>query len=147
MSISSSSDIIDIRDIIERVEELESEREALEESANEERDDDEQNEGLEAKAELESWDEDNKEELDTLNGLLEELAGNGGDHQWKGNWYPVTLISDSHFVDAMRDLVQDIGDMPKEIPSYLEINWEKTAENLQADYSSVEYEGTTYWYR
>lgn len=37
--------------------------------------------------------------------------------------------------------------MPKGFSSYLEIDWEATARNLQADYSSVEYDNMTYWYR
>jgi hypothetical protein len=96
---------------------------------------------------LKDWDEENGEEFATLKEMLEDLAGAGGDHDWRGDWYPVTLIRDSYFVDAMRELVQDIGDMPREIPSYIEIDWEKTADNLRADYSSIEYDGVTYWYR
>lgn len=78
---------------------------------------------------------------------MDELCGSGGDHQWKGDWYPVTLIRDTYFVDAMQELVQDIGDLPRDIPGYLAIDWEETADNLRADYSSVEYDGVTYWYR
>jgi hypothetical protein len=90
---------------------------------------------------------DEAEELATLEGLLSELAGYGGDEQWEGDWYPVTLIRDSYFTEAMRELVSDIGDLPKDIPSYLAIDWEATADNLRADYSSVEFDGVTYWYR
>jgi hypothetical protein len=78
---------------------------------------------------------------------MSELAGCGGDEQWQGVWYPVTLISDSYFVDAMRELVQDIGDLPRDIPAYLAIDWEATADNLRVDYSSVDIGGLTYWYR
>ena len=78
---------------------------------------------------------------------MSELAGCGGDEEWRGDWYPVTLISDSYFVDAMRELVQDIGDLPRDIPAYLEIDWEATANNLRADYSSVDIGELTYWYR
>jgi hypothetical protein len=40
-----------------------------------------------------------------------------------------------------------IGDMPKEIPSYIVIDWDATAENIQADYTSVDFDGVTYWIR
>jgi len=125
------SDLLDTRDLMARFDELESERDDLETD--------------EAKGQ---WDDsDDGKEFADLEELLEELRGNGGDEQWKGSWYPVTLIADSYFVEAMEELVKDIGDMPSEIPGYMVIDWDATAENLRADYSSVEYQGTTYWYR
>lgn len=127
-----SSDTLDIRDIIARYEELEAERDAVVDS------DEARSEWLES---------EDGTEFTAIASLLDELRGYGGDEQWKGDWYPITLIADSYFVDAMRELVQDVGDLPKDIPSYLEIDWDATAENLRADYSSVEYLGTTYWYR
>ena len=90
---------------------------------------------------------DEHAELSELEALLSELAGYSGDHQWEGEWYPLTLIADDYFVEAMRELVMDIGDMPRKLPSYLEIDWNATADNLRVDYSSVEFNGTTYWYR
>ncbi len=87
------------------------------------------------------------DELKTLESLLSDLEGNGGDEQWDGAWYPGSLIRDSYFTEAMKELVSDIGDLPREVPAYLVIDWEATANNLQTDYSSVDYEGVTYWYR
>ena len=143
--VSNRQDVLDVRDIIERFEELDKERELLADAIPGEGDEDTD---AEIKVEaLKEWDEDNGDEWKTLKALLEELNGDGGDHQWKGDWYPVTLIRDTYFVDAMRDLVQEIGDLPKNIPGYLAIDWEQTADNLRADYSSVEYDDVTYWYR
>lgn len=127
-----SSDTLDIRDVIARYEDLETERDAVADS------DEARSDWLES---------EDGEELQNIEALLDELRGNGGDEQWRGDWYPVTLIADSYFVEAMQDLVQDIGDLPKDIPGYLAIDWEATADNLRADYSRVEYLGTTYWYR
>lgn len=141
--ISNTADYLDIRDLIERFEELEGERDAFEWEP-----DAAQTDGPESQAD--AWADENEgeaHELETIGNLLGELRGNGGDHQWKGDWYPVTLIRDSYFVESMQELVSDIGDLPREIPSYLEIDWEKTADNLRQDYSSVEYDGETYWYR
>lgn len=128
--VDNSLDYIDIRNVIERFEELEGEREALK-----------------TKKARKEWDEDNGEEFATLKKLLEDLEGNGGDHDWRGSWYPVTLIRDSYFVEAMQELCEDIGAVSKDVPVWLEIDWEKTADNLRQDYSSVEYDGVTYWYR
>jgi hypothetical protein len=92
-------------------------------------------------------DEEEQEELQTIEALLESLKGCGGDEQWEGAWYPATLIRDDYFVTYARELVSDIGDIPRDIPSYIEIDWEATAKNIRMDYSSVEIDGVTYWYR
>jgi hypothetical protein len=42
-------------------------------------------------------------------------------------------------------LLEDIGDLPKNLPSYLTITVDYDA--LQMDYTSVEFDGVTYWYR
>ena len=78
---------------------------------------------------------------------MSEMKGYGGDEQWRGDWYPITLIRRSYFVDYCRDLVSDIGDMPRKIPSYIEIDWKGTADNLEADYSTVDFDGVEYLYR
>ena len=96
-------------------------------------------------AESDGLSDEDREELATLESLLNELKGYGGDEQWNGDWYPVTLIRDSYFETAMDELLEDIGEMPKDIPSYLTISVNYDA--LQQDYSSVEYDGVTYWYR
>lgn len=89
-----------------------------------------------------------RSELDDLTDLLDELRGSGGDHQWEGDWFPVTLIRDSYFQDYAQEMAEDIGAIsgdaswPKN-----HIDWESAAQELQIDYSSVEFDGTTYWYR
>jgi len=132
--ITSSDDIIDVRDITDRVEEL---REA--------RDD-----WTECSGDDDKWAEthrDDAAELAALESMLDDIRGYGGDHQWEGDWYPITLIRDSYFTEYAQELVTDIGDIPREIPSYIEIDWEATATNIRADYSDVEFDGATYWYR
>jgi len=123
-----TADIIDVRDIIERVEELESEIEAYAET-------------------MDDWqaNADNQQELEALMSIMEEMKGYGGDEQWRGDWYPVTLIRDSHFEEAMDELVHDCYDMPKNLPDFMTITLDYVA--LQMDYTSVEIEGATYWYR
>jgi hypothetical protein len=141
--ISNSADVIDLRDLTERFGELDDERTDLIAATTEEEADAEDIET--AKANLQQWHDDNDEEYNTLNELLEEMRGNGGDHQWRGDWYPGSMIRDSYFQTAMDELVEDIGDLPKNLPSYLRIEVDYDA--LQQDYSSVEYDGITYWYR
>jgi hypothetical protein len=132
--IDNTEDIIDIRDIIERVEHLEQLR---------------QPGSVDLGPEDNEADQDSLfAELATLESLLSDLEGNGGDHDWRGNWYPITLIRDSYFEDYAQQLAEDIGAIDPNATWPLHcIDWEKAASELQMDYSQVEYDGETYWYR
>jgi hypothetical protein len=114
-----TADIIDIRDIIARYEELEDATDGLPDA----------------------------EERTQLATMLDDLKGNGGDEQWRGDWYPVTLICDSYFTDYAREMLHDCGDIPRDIPHYIEIDWDATARNIRVDYTPTEIDGVTYWYR
>lgn len=129
IEIKCDDDQIDVRDVTDRIEQLEVELADA-------HDDDEVDEVLDLRAESK-----------LLTELLDDLRGNGGDHQWRGDWYPVSLIRDSYFVEAMEEMVKDIGDMPANVPNYIAIDWDQTAENLRVDYTSCEFDGVTYWYR
>jgi hypothetical protein len=118
---TNSADLIDVRDVIDRFEELEDARR----------------------------DEDEAQEFTELSALLEELKGCGGDHQWRGDWYPVTLIHDCYFEKYAQELASDIygKEIDKAQWPFDCIDWEKAASDLQGDYSTVDYDGVTYWYR
>jgi antirestriction protein len=125
----TGQDIIDVRDLIARFEELESLKDNAGGTFNE------------------PYTAEDAEELKALQALLSDLKGNGGDEQWRGDWYPVSLIREDYFVDYCQELLEDIGDIPKGLPGYIVIDWEATAENLKADYSTVDFDGQTYYYR
>lgn len=93
-------------------------------------------------------DDDETEELETLENLLKELKGCGGDEQWEGDWYPITLIRDSYFEDYAQELAEECGlvNTNANWPNNC-IDWEKAARELQWDYSAVDFDGVTYWYR
>lgn len=131
-NIENSADIIDVRDIIARVEEL---RDELPQSAHD------------VMPGTSDEIEELQQELDSLESLLSELRGNGGDEQWEGSWYPVTLIRDSYFENAMDEMLEDCGYLQPyaDRPCFINITIDYSA--LQMDYSSVEFEGVTYWYR
>ena len=134
------ADTLDIRELIERYEELENDMNDCVLGAPD---------GSET-PDPDGWRENNPDdadELEKLDLLLSNLKGYGFGEQWRGDWYPLTLINDAYFVEAMQELVEDIGDLPNGMPSYLVIDWDATAKNLQVDYSSVEHDGETYWYR
>lgn len=57
------------------------------------------------------------------------------------------FIRDDYFEEYAEQLCEDIGDLPKEVPSYIVIDWEATALNIQEDYMSAEFDGVKYWVR
>lgn len=86
----------------------------------------------------EAFGEDERKELAELDGLENEVP-----EGYDGN----TLIPVDGWTDYCRDLCADIGDVPKNLPDYIVIDWDATAANLAADYSECEYQGETYYYR
>lgn len=138
--INFNDDRILVEDICKRVDELESDRDDFVIGAPD---------GTETPA-PEQWAEENSadsDELDELVKVLGELEGYGGDHQWRGDWYPSDLINESHFTEAMKELVVDIDALPRKMPDYIVIDWEATAKNLKVDYSEIEIDGNTFYYR
>lgn len=136
-----SDNVIDVRNIIERVEELESNRD---ENVSGAPDDTET-------PDPEGWPAafpEDAAELKLLTELLAELAGYGGDEQWRGNWYPLTLIRDTYFTEYAQELAEDCG-MVREGATWPNncIDWDEAARQLKQDYSTVDVDGTEYFYR
>ena len=129
-TISNHDSLIDIRDVIARVEHLRALRTPGPVDLGE--DDNEQGQ------------DDLFAELTELETLLDDLSGNGGDEQWEGDWYPVTLIRDSHFRDYAQDFADDIGRISDSAEwPHTCIDWDQAARELQMDYSSTTFNGTT----
>lgn len=146
--LDNTQDVIDSRDVIARIEELQELADAVTE-AREAFDnlvdpDGPEIECAEAAIEAarEAFDEDAQQELATLKALAEEASGYAAD--WA---YGETLIRDSYFRDYCIELCEDIGAVPKDFPHYIEIDWDATARNIQVDYTSVDFDGVTYWVR
>lgn len=125
LNVNGSDDVIDVRDIIERVEELRLE-----------------SHNPEADPELVG-------ELKELEKFLSEIAGNGGDLNWEDNWYPVTLIKDSYFEEYAQELASDLygPEISNAHWPFNQIDWSKAAEALQDDYTTEDLENETYWMR
>jgi hypothetical protein len=59
-----------------------------------------------------------------------------------------TLIPDDEFESYAEEFARDIGAINDDLGwPCNRIDWTAAAEDLQQDYTSVEYQGTTYWYR
>ena len=133
--ITNTADTIDIRDVITRVEELREAREEYDGFHN--------TPGAWAKI-----DDGEPEELTLLEALLDDCKGNGGDHQWDGDWYPVTLIRESYFEDYARELADETGALKDGAQwPYTCIDWDQAATELQQDYTGIDFDGVTYYCR
>lgn len=161
-TISNRDEVIDSRDIIARIEELQEKADALEEAqaalqealaAKNGAD----NQAPDADYDLARTVEDRRADLDAaaadfdtyergelliLQALAEEASGAAPD--WE---HGETLIRESYFVDYCQELLQDIGALPRDLPDFLVINWEATAENIEQDYTHVDFGGVTYLIR
>lgn len=133
--ISNDADSIDIRDVIARIEDLAQ---------------------LEQPGPVECGGVDDADkaqdalfdELRRLRSLMDECKGNGGDEQYEGDWYPVTLIRDSYFKDYAQDLAEEGGMIPADAKWPCScIDWDQAARELRMDYTAVDFGGVTYWVR
>lgn len=83
-------------------------------------------------------DDDERERLSSLTTLRDEFDS----RDWRDG---VTLIPESDFEDYARETAEDIGDIPDYLAAY--IDWERFADAVRMDYSVVEFDGETYYYR
>lgn len=147
--ITNSQEIIDSRDIEERIEYLESERSDYQEEHNLPDWDEFKNSPVVEDDDLEKWafweDSDEGVELTALCALRDDLL-EGYCDDWK---YGVALIRDDYFQVYAEELVKDIGDLPEDLPWYIQsnIDWKGVADDIRQDYTRGEFDGVTYWAR
>lgn len=164
--ISNSDDIIDSRDVIARIEELESELETLTDAVDEARERVTEEEGLlnevnredpefqdaeedlgaarealaSAESDLADW--EGEEELKTLKALAEQGEDSPDWNHGEG------LIRGSYFQEYAEQLADDIGAIDRNANWPVNcIDWEKAADELKADYTEVDFDGEAYWIR
>lgn len=160
MSLDNYQDVIDSRDVIARIEELESLQSNLgdavdayrtayekwlssEEEYGPSADELLDAETLKSNAE-DSFGEDEEKELEDLQSLAEDASGSP-------DWvYGETLIRDSYSEEYAQQLAEDCGYLDQKGTNrwpFTCIDWEKAARELQYDYFSCEFSGITYWIR
>lgn len=133
---------IDTRDLVERREELEQQ---ILDSFNEEfpqYEVDSYEDILFEEEEVQNWKEDWLGEIDEVAEIKKLQDSIGSEFE-----YGVTLIHEYDFDDYARELVEECGYITRDFPSWIEIDWLATADNVKLDYSSIEFEGETYLYR
>jgi hypothetical protein len=129
-TIDNTEDLIDSRDIIARIEELET---CLQDHA------EDPNGG--------HWSDEDAVELAALQALAKEA-------ECAPDWsYGETLIRRSYFVDYTEQLINDCYELPKEMNSgqwpfrHMTIDYEAAARELEHDYTSVDFDGVEYLIR
>lgn len=127
--ISEYDDVIDSRDVIARIAELESERDDVMDDGDHDA--------------IVGWQQAYGDELDDLRAFASE----GSDYceDWE---YGEALIRDSYFTTHARELAEDIGaiDSDAKWPATC-IDWEAAANDLRSDYTALTFRGVTYWAR
>lgn len=139
-NVDNSTETIDSRDIIARIDELQAERLDWIGQGGEDIP-----EGPAWDAAVNAWAIENGEdaaELAALHKLATEAEGYAAD--WE---YGEILIRDDYFTDYAREMLEDCGTIPRDLPSWVEIDWEATARNVRIDYTAVDFDGVTYWIR
>lgn len=141
--IDNRQDILDSRDIIARIEELQDERDNYQPDTEDGIPEDE--EIATKSARQTAWTEANEDDAAELKALLALQDEASGSPDWT---FGEALIRDSYFEDYARDLAEDIGAMPKDNSwpaSY--IDWDAAVDALKQDYMSVDFDGVEYWIR
>ena len=145
-NVSNLCDVIDTREVLARIAELE--------------DDYRDDEGEINPAPM--WSDDDNREYQELTALVEAAREHGGDLPEDG----VTLIRETYFAEHIRDFYDDCHPEFYEIDPkkpydgpvlvswsslmsrapFNNIDWDAVAEDARHDYSLVEYDGVTYYY-
>lgn len=147
-AISNTDNTIDSRDVIARIEELEAEESGLWWEIDEKEDQYTPEEltknpapVIVAKEALKEWRESEEgQELIALKALAEQGEDYAPD--WE---YGAQLIHEYYFEEAMDEMLEDCGDIPKDLPSYLTITVDYDA--LKMDYTAIDFDGQTYYVR
>ena len=137
---------LDTRDLQEQIDNLESEIEDLNEELEELEKDiascGSDFELLTVQDQIEKGKEQLLDLRDELQPLLDLKAEDIPD--WD---YGATLIPVSDWEEYVEDLLKDCGYISNDVPWWIVIDWAATADNVAADYSTVDYDGDTYYYR
>lgn len=127
--VSNDADLIDTRDVLDRINELEGDLESFYQDG------------------PDTWDSEDPDviEIRQLQDLINEVAGYSEDKPADG----VTLIRATYFVRYMEEYFEDTSDTPVKSHDwpFRHIDWEAAADELRVDYTEVEYNGVSYLFR
>lgn len=96
--------------------------------------------------ELEEMDESERDEFQTEYDELKKVCEEG--EESSSDWsYGETLIRSDYFTDYIFETLEDCGYIPKDMPWWIVIDREATAENCKDDYTYINIYGETYYLR
>lgn len=152
--VDNRQDVIDSRDVIARIDEIENEREFHTRGCEDCGGTGEINSPMPVECpsccdgqidDPEGWDRDNPEEAEELKVLKALALECEGCSDWK---HGESLIRDGYFETFAQELAEEIGAIKDGAQwPYTCIDWEKASIELQQDYTSVDYDGVQYWIR
>lgn len=98
---------------------------------------------------------DRIEELECVDNLdvvetaeLAALKAFAAKYDYVEDWkYGAVFICEEYFTEYIKDMLIDCGTIPRDLPDYIAIDWEETAENLKCDYADAEFNGVQYYVR
>ena len=82
-------------------------------------------------------------ELEELEALKDEISNNSSE----GFDYGIQLIHENDIDDYFHEMLIDCGYIPKDMPSWIVIDWQATYNNMKQDYSEIELNGNTFYVR
>ena len=83
------------------------------------------------------------EEIEELEALKEEIENNSDE----GFEYGIQIIHENDIDDYFSEMLFDCGYIPKDMPQWIEINWQATYNNMKQDYNEIELNGNTFYVR
>lgn len=135
------SKVLDTRDLQKRLDDLETEKQDFIDNARAEHEESGSEDDFVEDDYAKDWAEENSDEaqeLEELKSMSDEIP------EWR---HGETLIREDYWEEYVEEMLKDCGDLPQDIPHYIVIDWKATADNIAADYSTLEYQGDSYYYR
>ena len=142
-TISNQDDVIDSRDVIERIEELQSTLESY-------HDDQETTLSFEFALQDAANFPEHDDEYTELQRLLKLQSEAEGSPDWS---HGETLIREDYFTSYIEQLIDDCYELPKEFKSgdwpwrHMSIDFEAAANEAKVDYIEADFDGVTYLIR
>jgi hypothetical protein len=94
--------------------------------------------------EIQDWKEVWENELERIK-MIDNLES-----EVSSEWgYGITFIEEDEFVDYAKEMAEECGYLPKDLPWWIEnaIDWDQVADSLREDYNEIEFDNVTYLYR
>jgi hypothetical protein len=100
-----------------------------------------------------SWDIINRiDELECGTNVPDEIAELAAlkkfqkEYDYVDEWnYGAEFIAEHYFTEYVKDMLEGCGTIPRDLPDYVAIDWEETADNLKCDYADATFNGVSYY--